>query len=147
MLSVIPILLLGTKYVLDQRTYDKVLMENGGIEYYKASAKEAALAVAENWNPGLTLNQQKDAAYKVADAVYNTAVGYNLSIVNQAVQGLDLRHWKKVEGNFGIFEPLKIEATDVATIRPNASTRVVDYENKTKYNSRYYFQNYSSGTT
>ena len=86
MLSVIPVLLLGPKYVLDQRTHDKVQMENGGIEYYKASAKEAALAVAENWNPGLTLNQQKDAAYKVADAVYNTAVGYNLSIVNQAVQ-------------------------------------------------------------
>ena len=37
------------------------------------SAKEAAKAVAENWNPGLTFSQQKDAAYKVADAVYNNA--------------------------------------------------------------------------
>ena len=74
MTALIPVLLFGTKYLLDSRTLHKVQIENGDdenieYEYEKVSAKEAAKAVAENWNPGLTFSQQKDAAYKVADSI------------------------------------------------------------------------------
>ena len=68
----IPVLLMGVKYSLDKLKEREIELERSGTdEYYKKCAREAALAVAQNWNPGLTFSQQKDGIYKVADAVYN----------------------------------------------------------------------------
>ena len=85
MTALIPVLLLGTKYVLDLRTVNKVPTEKGDMEWHKHCAKEAALAVARNWNPGLTLEQQKAAIYKVADAVYSASPFSNGSAIRRAI--------------------------------------------------------------
>ena len=55
---------------------------------YKKCAKEAALEVARNWNPGLTLSQQLDAVLKVADAVYNKSPTMNDSSIGSAIPGI-----------------------------------------------------------
>ena len=143
MTALIPVLLFGTKYLLDLRTLHKVQIENGddeNIEYEKVSAKEAAKAVAENWNPGLTLDQQKDAVYKVVDTVYNNAVSYRLSLINRSMKGIDAKRWKKSDSKSGIYDPLQIEQTDMISIRPEASTRIVDYKKDLiRYDNRYGF--------
>ena len=49
--ALIPVLLFGTKYLLDLRTLHKVQIENGddeNIEYEKISAKEAAKAASSS---------------------------------------------------------------------------------------------------
>ncbi len=83
MTALIPVLLFGTKYILDLRTLHKVQLEKeeSGGGWYKRCAKEAALAVAKNWNPGLSLYQQRDAMYKIADDVYNNSPLINDSVV------------------------------------------------------------------
>ncbi len=77
-LATLPVLLLGAKYVLDQRTLNDVQMNNQAGKLYNQDGSKSALLVAQNWNPGLTLNQQKDAVYKIADAAYNSYWGLSL---------------------------------------------------------------------
>ncbi|MBR1734462.1 MAG: hypothetical protein IJ730_03295, partial [Alphaproteobacteria bacterium] len=59
-------------------------------EITKRCAREAALAVAKNWNPGLTLGQQLDGIYKVADAVYNAHPAFSKSTLSFTVPGISL---------------------------------------------------------
>ena len=91
----VPTLFFGVKYVVDMNTKHTVELKKElakkDEENKKRCAKEAALAVAENWNPGLTLTQQKDAVMKVADAVYNASLVYNDSVLGRAIPGLDIK--------------------------------------------------------
>lgn len=69
----IPVILLGIQY--SQKLFEyrdkQIRTVRIGDDEQKNCAPEAALAVAKNWNPGLTLGQQREGVYKVADAVYN----------------------------------------------------------------------------
>jgi hypothetical protein len=51
----IPVLLLGTKYVVERRSFNAAKIEEPrSDEVYKRCAREVALAVARQWNPGLS---------------------------------------------------------------------------------------------
>ncbi|MBQ7673807.1 MAG: hypothetical protein IJT36_04705 [Alphaproteobacteria bacterium] len=85
----IPIVLLGIRYA--EKLFE---VKDSEIRYtsenrdMKKCAREAALAVARNWNPGLTLGQQRDGIYKIADAVYNSYPAGNKSVLGNAVPGV-----------------------------------------------------------
>ena len=106
-LTFIPIILLGTKLVLDQRTMNEAKLENGTVENDSNSARKISKIVAKNWNPGLTFNQQKEAVYKVADAVYNYGTVYESSVKHQAISGLEKKHLQKSKQQGGMFVPIK----------------------------------------
>jgi hypothetical protein len=61
----IPVLLLGVKYAFDKRTAGRAELYKAGTLLHKKCAREAALAVAKRWNPGLTLNQQMESLLKI----------------------------------------------------------------------------------
>jgi len=143
-IALAPLLLFGTKYILDKMTENQVKIEKGtGTEtsYYKRCAKEAAQAVAENWNPGLTLGQQQAAIYKVADAVYDDSPCYNDSAVGEAVAGLDVKKSYTVSQTGSKFGPIKVTHTAVVP------KKTIPYTTSTKYLNRRYYYMYNSGTT
>lgn len=92
----LPVVFMGVKYVLDLSKKNTLIMEKSSGKYYKKCAREAALAVAKNWNPGLTLSQQKDAVIKIADAVYNANPCFNDSIISNSIPGLNIKKDHKI---------------------------------------------------
>ena len=89
----LPVILVGIKYSEKLfQSKDQELKKTSTAEttetLKKRCAREAALAVAQNWNPGLTLAQQQEAVYKVADAVYNASPGYRNSVLGGAIPGI-----------------------------------------------------------
>lgn len=137
----IPVLLFGAKYILDLSTLHEVQLEEEKTKgWYKRCAKEAALAVAKNWNPGLTLARQKEAVQKVADQVYNDNPCYNDSIVGQAVAGLDVKQSHNVEQGGSKYQPIKV---NYDLIVPE---KKVKYVSKNQYKVRKYSYPYSKGT-
>jgi hypothetical protein len=93
--------------------------------------------VARNWNPGLSLDQQKDAVYKVADSVYNAAPCYNDSVIGRAIPGLDV-HQDYTKESDSVFGKIKVKATTVFS-----PSKVVPYTTADWYNNRYYSEKYS----
>ena len=84
----LPIILLGIKYsekLIEEK--EEQFKKVGEEVVTKRCAQEAALEVARNWNPGLTLSQQQEGVYKVADAVYNEHPCYRNSTLEQAIPG------------------------------------------------------------
>ena len=123
----IPVLLMGVKYSLDKLKEREIELERSGTdEYYKKCAREAALAVAQNWNPGLTLSQQKDGIYKVADAVYNAHPLFHKSPVGDAIPGLDMKKNYKIENN------PELQEMEVSNESESVS-KTVGYTTATKY--------------
>ncbi|MDR1375354.1 MAG: hypothetical protein LBJ45_00880, partial [Holosporaceae bacterium] len=115
----IPVFLLGVKYAVERVRYNRealVQRKNGDKSVYKECAREAALAVAQNWNPGLSLDSQKDAALKVADAVYNAHPCYYNSPVGIAIPGLS-----------------SPDPNDSAADQHSPSMKIVEYIAKPKY--------------
>ena len=85
----LPIILLGIKYsekLFQSKEHNITKSEDNKV--VKVCAQEAALEVARNWNPGLTLAQQQEAVYKVADAVYNAYPCYYNSVLGHALPGV-----------------------------------------------------------
>lgn len=86
----VPIILAGLRYT--ERLFDRryeILDESNKKSVPKDCAQEAALAVARNYNPGLTLAQQREALYKVADYVYNkTPSSEGGSLLSRSVPGI-----------------------------------------------------------
>lgn len=141
-LASIPVILLGTKWVLDQRTAHEVESSvvqssviNATGKLYKRCAKDVVLAVAKNWNPGLTLGQQKEGIYKVADAVYNAAPSYSSAAVKyEAIPGLEVPTQTAVtKGNK--FNPLRVFFSSSTSLSPSMKT--VGYTAQTIYNCRW----------
>jgi len=136
MIALIPVLLFGTKYVLDWQTANQdQLMKNSTeyyknpSDYYKNCAREVALAVAKKWNPGLTLYQQREAMYKVADDEYNKYPTYSYSTpVYTAVPGMDLPTSRTVIKG-GTYIPLKVNYSNYQNLDP--SLRTVEYTEET----------------
>jgi hypothetical protein len=102
----IPVLLLCVKYVLDLQTMHHANVYRGGTIIHKKCAKDAAYEVAKVWNPGLTLNQQKESLLRVADTVYNKNPIYRKdSIVDNAIPGLEPRVAHKRDLDENLFWP------------------------------------------
>lgn len=135
----LPVLLFGTKYVLDMRTLYKVKIGNSDAEADRKTAKAAALELAQNWNPGLTFKQQEAAAFKIVDAVYRNYI----SITNLAIPGLDTYRYKKVNKNYGEFAPLEVKQELISPQRNFVHTKkkkyITDYRfsPKSSWNSNY----------
>jgi hypothetical protein len=107
MCIIIPVLLLGTKYCVDLVSYHNALLySGGGTDFYKKCAREAALAVAKHWNPGLTLKQQKETLLRIADDVYNKNPCYSTAPVHRAIPGLEIKGTSVTVGN--PYDPLKV---------------------------------------
>lgn len=145
MMTLIPLFLFGTKYILDQRTLQD--RQATGTEYMKDSslagkrlikqcAQEAALAVAQKWNPALTYKQQREAMLRIADEVYNKAPTYVDSTVIRAVHGLDVpqKSWETGKK----FEPIKI--TQSAETRLSPSLKQIARTTNTTNMKRYYYE-------
>lgn len=126
----IPIILFGVKYTLDTITKSKIDIEKGGSELYKKCAKEAALMVAKNWNPGLSLSQQKDAVLKVADAIYNINPCYNDSIIGDSIPGLDIKKDHEISSN-PVFNAMVVSPKTIVS-----TSKTVDYTTGIKYVNR-----------
>ena len=141
MIALIPVLLFGTKYVLDWQTANQdQLMKNSSeyykdpSDYYKNCAREVALAVAKKWNPGLSFYQQREAMYKVADDEYNKYPTYSYSTpVYTAVPGMDLPTDRTVIKG-GTYIPLKVNYSNYQNLDP--SLRTVEYTEETNLNVR-----------
>ena len=85
----IPVVLLGIKYAEKLfEVKDEAVRRPDNDVIIKRCSREAALSVARNCNPGLTLGQQREAVYKVADAVYNAYPCYFSSVLSRAVPGV-----------------------------------------------------------
>ncbi|MBR2137011.1 MAG: hypothetical protein IJ852_03505 [Alphaproteobacteria bacterium] len=123
----IPVVLLGVKYSEQMFKLKDNILKKGATSVdvstiEKRCAREAALAVAQNWNPGLTLGQQREGVYKVADAVYNANPCYQLTAVGSAIPGMNIRDYK---GNA------------VENLQPSLKT--VSYTSSTLYFPQHYF--------
>lgn len=139
----IPIVLSGVKLALDISTKHSVDLNKSTGKYYKRCATEAALAVAKNWNPGLTLSQQKDALLKIADAVYNANPCYNDSAIGSAIPGLTLKKNYTVTKPKSIFAPLIALPGSVLSVN-----KTIPYSDAKKYTNRLFaYKRDSIGST
>lgn len=88
----VPIFLAGIRYTerMFERRYELLKEGKGeGRVFRKCDPAAVALAVARNYNPGLTLGQQKDALYKIADHIYNTSPCFQANnILTSAIPGI-----------------------------------------------------------
>jgi hypothetical protein len=132
MCVVIPVLLLGAKYILDQSSQHRAQLYSSGSEtVHKKCAQEAALAAARCWNPALTLKQQKESLLRVVDDVYNGhPCHYDGAAVHAAIPGLELRRVEVTSG--GEYDPLRMDlksSGDVVYIDRviSPTRRVVEY--------------------
>lgn len=122
LIGFLPLIILGIKYseqLFKVKDYSVKKVNADG--YYKNCAREAALAVAENWNSGLTLVQQKDGVIKVADAVYNAHPCARYSAAGQAIPGM--------------------EVSDLSVTTLDPSLKTVLYESYPKYVFKWYAHN------
>ncbi len=151
-LTILPIFLFGAKMVLDKmtETHVKIEQSKGTVTYFKRCAKEAALAVAKNWNPGLNLSYQKNALMKVADAVYNDSPCYVMNnsgttgVIGTAIAGLDEKKSVNVSQTGSKFNPIKATYNEIKTYSSIMAEKEIKYSNATKYLLRYYRGYYTS---
>ena len=121
----IPVILLGTKLVLDSRQE----ATPAGGRVVKRCAKECALKVAQNWNPGLSYKQQKESMLRLADEIYNASPAYNTADYKyNAIPGLEMPT-KAVVTKQGMYKPVKVETSQTISLAPSSS--VVEYETVT----------------
>ncbi|MDR2781538.1 MAG: hypothetical protein LBB21_03755 [Holosporaceae bacterium] len=102
----VPVLLLAVRYCVDVVSDNHAKIYGGGTGFYKKCAKDAALAVAKKWNPGLTLNQQKGSLLLIADDIYNRSPCYCNTNVHSAIPGLEVRN--ATGESRGTYNPLKL---------------------------------------
>ncbi len=155
-LVALPVILLGSRYVLDELNLIKVKTVNVSKtsttvdksentiteaedadrkKFYKKCAKEAAFAVAKKWNPGLTYKQQKWSMLQIADEIYNKApTYYDDSLVSDAIPGIDVANEFEVT-NRGAYTPLQIKPKNVLNLSPDK--KQIEYEKKTTKFYRY----------
>jgi hypothetical protein len=126
---VIPVLLLGVKYCVDLIDYHQACLYGGGTDLYKKCAREAVLAVAKKWNPGLTLKQQKESLLLIADDIYNKNPCYcGGGPAHRAIPGLEIKDVSAVAGR--PYDPLRLIWSDTGNVsgtKLDASGRKVKY--------------------
>ena len=146
-ITFLPLLMLGTKYLLDVQTLwdrkasETEFLKNNSTKLVEKStekteftiaenqeiletassknnlpnesekkgknwAKEAALKVAEKWNPALTYKQQKERLLRIADGIYNGSPAYVETRLNKAIPQIDIARETIQRG--GMFTPSKV---------------------------------------
>lgn len=131
----VPVMLLVTKYCLDLQTMIMRSEKVGNIIIIKRCAKEAALKVAQNWNPALSRNQQKESMLRLADEIYNASPAYNsTSIKYNAIPGLEMPTKIKVTKGKQ-YDPLKVEVTETLSLSP--SSKSIAYKEEELKSGRY----------
>jgi hypothetical protein len=114
MCIVIPVLLLGVKYCVDLVDYHQACLYGSSTDLWKKCAREAALAVAKHWNPGLTLKQQKESLLLIADDIYNKSPCYSGGPAHRAIPGLEIRDISAVAGK--PYDPLRLIWSDTGQL-------------------------------
>ncbi|MCR4555498.1 MAG: hypothetical protein K5766_01660 [Alphaproteobacteria bacterium] len=135
----LPVLLYGAKYLLDHRTLlDRKVMDSSleGKRLVKFCAKDAAQAVAAKWNPALTYKQQREAMLRITDEIYNASPTYEISLVTQALHGIDIP--KEVISKGGAYDPIKITRT-LSDEGLSPSLKQIARTSQTTSMNRYYF--------
>ncbi|MBO7454757.1 MAG: hypothetical protein J6T91_05285 [Alphaproteobacteria bacterium] len=135
----LPVLLYGAKYLLDHRTLlDRKVMDSSleGKRLVKFCAKDAAQAVAAKWNPALTYKQQREAMLRIADEIYNASPTYEISLITQALHGIDIP--KEVISKGGAYDPIKITRT-LSDEGLSPSLKQIARTSQTTSMNRYYF--------
>lgn len=136
---VVPVLLFGAKYVLDQRTLSNRQATLGsGDDLVKKCAQKAALEVAKKWNPALTYANQKTAMLRIADEVYNNSPTYVSRLINQAIGQVDVM--KEVTKKGGEYDPLKVtKSVELSETTLGKDKKQIAQETKTTDLKRYYY--------
>ena len=125
----LPVLLLGVKWGMDRNLLSWIELDRGeGVlgSGEKRCATEVALAVAKNWNPGLSLGQQKTELLKIADKVYNSQSfsefenTQDAGLVYQAVPGLEVNKKYRTVGNSALGS-LEIIHDDTKSMEGNST--------------------------
>ncbi|MDR1236005.1 MAG: hypothetical protein LBJ96_03275 [Holosporaceae bacterium] len=114
MCILVPVLLLATKYCVDLVSYHQVCLYEGGTDPHKKCAREAALAVAQKWNPGLTLKQQKESLLRIADDIYNKNPCHSEDPAHRAIPGLEIKTTTVTTGK--TYDPFKIMWSDSGNV-------------------------------
>ncbi|MDR2782013.1 MAG: hypothetical protein LBB21_06210, partial [Holosporaceae bacterium] len=122
MCTLTPVLLLAVKYCVDIVSYNHKQIYTGGNDFYKKCAKEAALAVAKKWNPGLTLNQQKESLLLIADDIYNKNPCYCNTPAHNAIPGLEVRNVSKT--SHGMYDPFRLIWSDTGF---DSANKIIEY--------------------
>ncbi|MDR3155715.1 MAG: hypothetical protein LBT90_01255, partial [Holosporaceae bacterium] len=112
------------KYAINSGILNNIgLFKSSDDTVYKHCAREAALAAAKKWNPGLTLEQQKPAVLQVADTVYNEYPVSHSSLVGKAIPGIDIE-----KANFG---DAKLDAASAVSTYTKPEKKIIEYSEKT----------------
>ena len=113
--TMIPVILLGTKYMLDLNKSKTRQMQLGdGLK--KRCAQKIAEEVASKWNPALSYKEQKESLLRIADEIYNREKPYMNSLMGDALKGVDVPGGK-----------VELKATD----------RIINQITKSQVNNRY----------
>lgn len=107
----VPLILWGTRLALDLMTVHELDDYINPSLLKKNCAREAALKVAQNWNPGLTYFRQKETMLRIADNVYNRSQAVHTSMHKyNAIPDLQMPTGVRVTKG-GQFDPLEVTYT------------------------------------
>lgn len=146
-IGLLPVILYGTKYILDNRTL--LNRQSEGTDYMNKSslssenlikqcAQEIALAVAKKWNPALSYYEQRESLLRIADEIYNNSPTYVDTLLNRAISKIDIPKESSRKGT--TYEPIKI--TKSAENRLSPSLKQIGRTSKTTNMKRYYYWYY-----
>ncbi|MDR1361947.1 MAG: hypothetical protein LBJ16_01875 [Holosporaceae bacterium] len=127
----LPVIFVGIKYVVDTTRINSFNLEKQKKDDNRlvSCGKEAAIAVAMLWNPGLTFDQQKIQLMKTADDVYNKFASMD-SIVAGAVPGMDSKKFLNTERSSLL---MKYIAILYDTIARSSDPKLIRYTPQTGY--------------
>lgn len=158
----LPLIMLGIKYSEQLfKLKDAALSKINGDDVTKRCAREAALAIARNWNPGLTLGQQKDAVYKLADNVYNMFPVHNESLIGGTVPGAIMQVSEESSGSNTLGSKgssassssktttstqnvIPLEPKTYKTVSLDPSLKKITYTTVQRFNNKYCVNDYDS---
>lgn len=126
-------MLLGGRWVLEYANRGKIFKK---MNVEKHCAREVALAVAENINPGLTLTGQKETLLRVADEIYNKMPAYGDNNIPNAIPGLQSPIYEKKKDGKN-YDPMVIGVKEYQSFAPDV--RQVHYKTAEKYVYRHAF--------
>ena len=143
-IGLLPFILYGTKYILDNRTL--LNRQSEGTDYMNKSslssenlikqcAQEIALAVAKKWNPALSYYEQRESLLRIADEIYNNSPTYVDTLLNKAISKIDIPKESSRKGT--TYEPINI--TKSAENRLSPSLKQISRTSKTTNMRRYYY--------
>ncbi|MDR2268076.1 MAG: hypothetical protein LBD81_01335, partial [Holosporaceae bacterium] len=126
----LPVLFFGIKYAVDLSKVRSFSMERQKKEEQRtvACGREAALAAARIWNPGLTLTDQKMHVLKAADDIYNRFAAMD-SVIAGAIPGMDIKQFDHKETSNLLMKYMSIFYNAISRVD---DSKPIKYEEKIK---------------